>query len=37
MLSLAPSKTSDGVIIPTKKNKKSESTVSLLGDLRYAQ
>jgi hypothetical protein len=37
MLSVSPSKTSDGVLIQTKKNKKSESTVSLLGELRYAQ
>jgi len=37
MLSVAPSRESDGIIVPTKMSKKGDTSTSLLGQLRYAQ
>ncbi|CAI2384801.1 unnamed protein product [Moneuplotes crassus] len=37
MISMAPSKASDGIIIPTKKSKKTDTSESLLETLRYVQ
>lgn len=37
MMSLASTEEFDGIIVPTKMNKKGESSISLLGQLRYTQ